>query len=88
MLRDDPILITDEQSDELVNIVHLSVEDYAGNFVLPSYGVTRLGADYYASNLNVYVFVIAELSCMSISMNISLFQIYLFEKKTNASNFT
>ena len=61
-INDEPLPINDEESTELTNIVHLSAEDYSGNFVLPSYGVIRPGADYYASNLKAYVFVIADLS--------------------------
>ena len=39
MFSDEPLPINDEESVELRNIVHLSAEDYADNFVLPSYGV-------------------------------------------------
>ena len=67
MFSDDPSPITyDEKSNELVNIVHLSAVDYACNFVLHSYGVIRPGADYYARKMKIYVFVIADLSCMSL----------------------
>ena len=48
MFSDEPLPITDEEYDKLINIVHLFAEDYAVNFMLPSYGVIRPGADYYA----------------------------------------
>ena len=42
--------------------VLLMAEDYAGNIVLPSYGLLRPGKDYYASNLLVYAFVQCDMS--------------------------
>ena len=68
------------QSNELNNIVHLSAEDYAGNFVLPSFGVIRPGADYYASNLKMYVFVIADLSLDKITCMFMISVVTIFTK--------
>jgi hypothetical protein len=40
--------------------VLLQMEDFGGNLTLPWYTAQRPGADYYASNLSIYNFVIAN----------------------------
>jgi hypothetical protein len=46
-----------------VQKVQLVCEDFAGNFTSPWYGsVVRPGADYYASKLKLYCFIIADIS--------------------------
>ena len=49
-------------NDVTQNVVQLLCVDYSGIFLLPSYGLSRPGADYYASNLNLYSLVITDLS--------------------------
>jgi hypothetical protein len=43
-------------------IVLLQAEDFGGNLVLPWFGSTRPSKDYFTSNLNMYFFVITNLS--------------------------
>jgi len=47
------------QDDEHPYVL-LQAEDYGGNLLLPWYGKNRPSKDYYASNLNLYMFVIAN----------------------------
>ena len=57
---DQQIITTDVVTRK--NVVQLLCVDYSGIFLLPSYGLSRPGADYYASNLNLYSLVITDLS--------------------------
>ena len=45
-----------------VQKVQLVCEDFAGNFTSPWYGSVRPDADYYASKLKLYCFIIADIS--------------------------
>ena len=54
-----------------VEKVQLVCEDFAGNFTSPWYGSLRPGADYYASKLKLYCFIIAD-----ISRNINYVKLY------------
>jgi hypothetical protein len=56
----------DEEEPDVValgrSMVRLRLEDYAGNFVLPSFEIVVPGSDYYASNMHLLTFVIADSS--------------------------
>ena len=43
-------------------VVRLQCEDFGGNFVLPYFGKSRPGRDYYTSNLTMYNFVVSDLA--------------------------
>ena len=43
-------------------VVRLQCEDFGGNFVLPYFGRSRPGRDYYTSNLTMYNFIISDLA--------------------------
>ena len=51
-----------EWTEEDVGGIELACEDYAGNFTTPHYGGERPGADYYASKVALYTFIVADLS--------------------------
>ena len=54
-----------------VEKIQLVCEDFDGNFTSPWYGSVRPGADYYASKLTMYCFIIAD-----ISRNINYVKLY------------
>jgi hypothetical protein len=41
--------------------MHVITEDFGGNLVAPWFGRTRPSSDYFASNLCIYMFVMANL---------------------------
>jgi hypothetical protein len=43
-------------------VVRIQCEDFGGNLCMPWYGSKRPGADYYLSNLSIYMFVISNLT--------------------------
>ena len=55
--------------------VRLQCEDFRGNLVLPYFGRTRPGRDFYVSNLSVHNFVI---SCLSTGQN----KVYLYDERS------
>lgn len=58
----DATLIEDNSaSGGRVPTVRLQCEDFGGNFVLPYFGKTRPGRDYYVSNLTIHNFIISDL---------------------------
>ena len=70
VLVDDPAPDNKWQPSK-VEKVQLVCEDFAGNFTSPWYGRVRPGADYYASKLAMYCFIIAD-----ISRNINYVKLY------------
>ena len=60
LLDDDVPGVTWQPSK--IQKVQLVCEDFAGNFTSPWYGSVRPGADYYASKLKLYCFIIADIS--------------------------
>jgi len=56
---DDPL--PKMEFGDVPNIL-LQAEDFGGNLCMPHYGSERPSADYYLSNLNVYMFIICSLS--------------------------
>jgi len=53
--------IADSDESKLLRTgVLLELQDYAGNFVLPSFGEKRPGSDYYSSRLHMNAFVIGS----------------------------
>ena len=56
---DQQIITTDAVTR---NVVQLLCVDYSELFLLPSYGLSRPKANYYASNLNLYFLVLTDLS--------------------------
>ena len=74
--RLEAILLDDEVPDvnwqpSKVEKVQLVCEDFAGNFVTPWYAAERPSADYYASKIKLYCFIIAD-----ISRNINYVKLY------------
>jgi putative component of toxin-antitoxin plasmid stabilization module len=55
--------------------VRLQCEDFGGNLVLPYFGRTRPGRDFYVSNLSIHNFVI---SCLSTGQN----KVYLYDERS------
>jgi hypothetical protein len=51
-----------EDSTDLSTAVRFLCQDFSGNLLLPSFQMTRPGADYYASKLHLYSFVICDIS--------------------------
>jgi hypothetical protein len=65
--RLESVLLDDDVPDinwkpAKVDKVQLVCEDFAGNFVTPWYAAERPSADYYASKLKLYYFIVADIS--------------------------
>ena len=69
----DPESIVDTKN------VLLQCEDYAGNLVSPLFELERPSKDYYASNLNLYIFVITN---MTTGKN----YVYLYDERAQGKN--
>jgi hypothetical protein len=71
-------IIDPESIVDITNVL-LQCEDYAGNLVSPLFELERPSKDYYAANLNLYVFFITN---MTTGQN----YVYLYDERAQGKN--
>jgi hypothetical protein len=62
-------------------LVDVESHDYGGNLCMPWFGIKRPGLDYYLSNLNLYMFVMSEITKYGTKHNM-----YIYDERASGKD--